>query len=559
MNSCMIRSWSRISIFLFLAPATLLLLGCASPPNPQGVYTYHNDLSRDGVNAQEYALTPATVNTATFGKLFSCSADGAIYAQPLSVANVNIGGGTHNVIVAATMRDSVYVFDGDANPCLTYWRKTLIPSGETYGSRNDFGTADIYPDIGILSTPVIDPAAGTIYLVAKTKTSSGTYHQRLHALSLADGSERTNSPVELDRSITAPGTCEGGSLVAFDAKTQNQRAALALVDEVVYVAWASLGDEGLYYGWVVGYSTSNLTRVAVYNAAPNAVSGFSYCRAGIWMSGGAPAFDSSHNMYVVTGNGAFDGTSDFGNSFLKLSTASGLTRVDSFTSYDQADLDRKDLDVGAGGAVVLVDLPAGTAVQHLVVGGSKGGILYVLNRDNLGGYRQGSGGGDNAVQEFSLNTRNFSTPAMWQNTLYIAGIGAPLRAFALNTTTGRFDPTPTSQSSATFGYPGATPSISSSGSTNGIVWAIDSSKSGTWNGGSAPAGAAVLHAYDATNLAKELWNSSIAPGDAAGYAVKFTVPTVTNGKVYIGTRGNDTTQGSGTIFGEVDVYGLSHN
>ena len=522
-----------------------------------GVYTYHNDLARDGVNSQEYALTPNTVNTATFGRLFSCAADGAIYGQPLWAGNVNIGGTKHNVVFVVTMHDSVCAFDADASPCVTYWQDSLIPSGETYGNRYDFGTNDIYPDIGILGTPVIDGAAGTIYLVTKTKTTSGTYHQRLHALNLADGSERTNSPVELDSSITAPGTCGGGSLNAFNAKMENQRPGLALANGVVYIAWASLGDEDPYYGWVVGYSTSNLALVAVYNTAPNAISGFSYCRAGIWMSGGAPAFDSS-NMYVITGNGIFDGISDFGDSFLKLSTSNGLSRVDSFTAHDQTNLDSKDLDVGSGGAVVLVDLP-GAAVPHLMLGGGKAGTLYVLNRDKLGGYQQGSGGGDNVVQQFSFSSGIFSTPAMWQNTLYVVPVGAPVQAFTLNTSTSQLRTTPASQSSATFGFPGATPSISSSGTLNGIVWVIDSSKSGTWNGGSAPAGPAVLHAYDATDLTKELWNSSMVSGDGAGNAVKFTVPTVANGKVYIGTRGNDSTQGTGTILGEVDVYGLKPN
>jgi hypothetical protein len=537
------------------ARRTSITIGVSDLP---GVYTYHNDLARDGVNSQEYALTPTTVNTGTFGKLFSCAADGAIYGQPLWVGNVNIGGTKHNVVFVVTMHDSVYAFDADASPCVTYWQDSLIPSGETYGNRYDFGTNDIYPDIGILGTPVIDGAAGIIYLVTKTKTTSGMYHQRLHALNLADGSERTNSPVELDSSITAPGTCGGGSLNAFNAKMQNQRPGLALANGVVYIAWASLGDEDPYYGWVVGYSTSNLAPVAVYNTAPNAISGFSYCRAGIWMSGGAPAFDSSNNMYVITGNGIFDGISDFGDSFLKLSTSSGLSRVDSFTAHDQTNLDSKDLDVGSGGAVVLVDLP-GAAVPHLMLGGGKAGTLYVLNRDNLGGYQQGSGGGDNVVQQFSFSSGIFSTPAMWQNTLYLVPVGAPVQAFTLNTSTSQLRTTPASQSSATFGFPGATPSISSSGTLNGIVWVIDSSKSGTWNGGSAPAGPAVLHAYDATDLTKELWNSGMVPGDGAGNAVKFTVPTVANGKVYIGTRGNDSTQGTGTVFGEVDVYGLRPN
>jgi hypothetical protein len=205
--------------------------------NLAGVYTYHNDLARDGVNSQEYALTPALVNTSSFGKLFSCNADGAIYAQPLWVANVGIRGGTHNLIIAATMRDSVYAFDADANPCVTYWQKTLIPPGETYGNESDVNTQDIYPDIGILGTPVIDSAAGTIYLVTKSKTTGGgIYHQRLHALSLADGSERTGSPVEIDGSVSVPGNCEGGTSVAFNALKENQRAGLALVNGNVYAA-----------------------------------------------------------------------------------------------------------------------------------------------------------------------------------------------------------------------------------------------------------------------------------------------------------------------------------
>lgn len=333
--------------------------------------------------------------------------------------------------------------------------------------------------------------------------------------------------MELDSSITVPGTCGGGSLNAFNAKMENQRPGLALANGVVYIAWASLGDEDPYYGWVVGYSTSNLSPVAVYNTA----------------------------MYVITGNGIFDGISDFGDSFLKLSTSNGLSRVDSFMAHDQTNLDSKDLDVGSGGAVVLVDLP-GAAVPHLMLGGGKAGTLYVLNRDKLGGYQQGSGGGDNVVQQFSFSSGIFSTPAMWQNTLYLVPVGAPVQAFALNTSTSQLRTTPASQSSATFGFPGATPSISSAGTLNGIVWVIDSSKSGTWNGGSAPA---VLHAYDATDLAKELWNSSMVSEDGAGNAVKFAVPTVANGKVYIGTRGNDSTQGSDTVFGEVDVYGLRPN
>jgi hypothetical protein len=523
-----------------------------------GVFTYHNDASRDGVNSKEYALTPSNVNTSNFGKLFSCEADGAIYAEPLWVANKAIGGGMHNVIVAATMRDSVYVFDADANPCVTYWHKTLIPSGETYGSYADVGSSDIYPDIGILSTPVVDPSTGEIYVIAKTKNNStGTYHQRLHALNLADGSEPV-AALDLTSSITVPGTGDTGEgscasasgSVPFCALLLNQRPGLALVNGVVYAAWASHGDVQPYHGWVIGFDTSTLAQAGVYNSSPNGREG------GIWMSGGAPAADSSNNLYVITGNGDFDGINDFGDSLLKLSTSGGLTRIDSFTPSNQSTLDGVDNDFGAGAAVVLVDLPATAPVQHLVIGAGKDGEMYVLNRDSLGGYEQGSASGNKDVQDFPIGHGIFATPAFWQNHMYVAGVSGPLEAFALSTATSTFNSVPTSQSSATFAFPGATPSISAFGTTDGIAWAIDSHSYGTYNLGSRAAGPAILHAFDASNLSNELWNSAMVSGDAAGNAVKFTVPTIANGKVYIGTRGNDTTQGSGSVLGEIDVYGL---
>ncbi len=527
-----------------------------------GVTTYHNDLSRDGVNAQEYALTTANVTTSTFGKLFSCTADGAIYAQPLWVPNVSIGGGTHNVIVAATMHDSVYVFDADASPCVTYWNQQLIPSGETYGSFADVGSSDIYPDIGITGTPVIDPSSNTIYLVTKTKTTGGTYHQRLHALSLASGAESANSPVEISSSITFPGDCEGGSTVAFNTLTQNQRPGLALVDGVVYVSWASHGDQGVYHGWVVGYQTSNLANApTVFNATPNAAESLSYCRAGIWMSGGAPAADASNNLYVITGNGVFDGASDFGDSYLKLGTP-GLTVSDFFTPHNQSSLDAADQDVGSSGTALLIDQTSGP-VLHLLVGGSKASVIYVINRDNMGQFNSTS---DLVVQSFSVSGHSFSTPAFWSNTLYYFGVqfgGQQAgQSFAFSPSTGLFNTTPAAQTPSTFGFPGATPSISATPSaTNGIVWAIDAGAYGTNNNGSLAAGPAIVHAYGASSVATELWNSSQASGgrDTPGNAVKFTVPTVANGKVYVGTRGSDDTQGNGTTFGEIDVYGLLPN
>ena len=532
--------------------------------NLAGVFTYHNDLSRDGANTQEYALNTSNVATATFGKLFSCTMDGAVYAQPLWMANLTIGSAKHNVALAVSMRDTAYLFDADANPCVTLWSKTLIPSGETYGSSSDVGTADIYPDIGILGTPVIDPSTNAVYLVTKTKTSpGGVFHQRLHALNLLDGSERTNSPVDLTSSITVPGTGDTGDSscpstngnVPFCPLRLNQRPGLALVNGVVYVSWASHGDNQPYHGWVLGFSTSSLSRVATYNDSPNGREG------GIWMAGGAPAADSSNNIYVITGNGDYDGVNDFGDSFLKLSTSSGLSLSDWFTPSNQASLDASDLDLGSGGAVVLIDLPsAPVGHQHLLVGGGKGagfaGEFYVLNRDNLGKNAANDGG---VVQEFSSGGGIFSTPGFWNNVLYIAPVNKSLSAYALNPSTGMFNATPGSSSSASYGFPGATPSVSANGTTNGIVWVINSNSCGSNSNNCSSGGPAVLHAYDANNLATELWDSSQGSGNAAGDAVKFTVPTVANGKVYVPTRGNDTTTNSPTVRGEIDVYGLLPN
>ena len=265
-----------------------------------GVTTYHNNGARDGVNNQEYVLNTSNVKTGTFGKLFSCVADGALFAQPLWVPNVNIGNGVHNVIVAATMRDSVYVYDADASPCVTYWHQTLIPTGEFYGNWMDVGNNDIFPDLGILGTPVIDPTTQTIFVVTKTTTAQtgGTYHQRIHALSLITGAEVSGGPVDITASnVTSMGNCEGGTSMAFDPLWENQRPGLALVNGVVYVAWASHGDTNVWHGWVVGFNTSNLSISAVWNDTMNSVSGEIGCRGGIWMSGGAPAIDKDNNLY----------------------------------------------------------------------------------------------------------------------------------------------------------------------------------------------------------------------------------------------------------------------
>jgi len=543
-----------------------------------GVTTYHNDLSRDGANTHEFALTTSSVTPVTFGKLFSCTVDGAIYAQPLWVANLPIGATKHNVIVAATQHESVYAFDADASPCSTLWHANLVDAahGGTAGEGSvpsapgglvGSGFGDIVPEVGITGTPVIDPSTNTLYVVSKSVIPSGpTFFQRLHALDLKTGAEKFSGPVLIAASVagTAPDANSSGQ-IPFDPQNHNQRAGLALVNGVVYIAWASHEDHDQYHGWIMGYNAATLAQVpgSVFNTTPNAVSTFSYSRGGIWMAGGAPAADASNNLYLITGNGTYDGLTNFSDSILKFSTLTGLSLTDWFTPSDQSTLDSFDLDLGSGGAVVLVDQTTGP-VQHLLIGGGKHGSgsdgqIYLLNRDLMGQFTNTDGG---VVQKFPLNVGIFATPAFWQNNLYVAGAGGTVTAFSFNTSTGQFNATPSSQSATPYGFPGATPSVSSNGSANGIVWAIDSSKYCAPQ--STACGPAVLHAYDATNLATELWNSSQGGGNAAGNAVKFTVPTVANGKVYIGTRGNDCGPTCAVppipaIPGELDVYGLLPN
>jgi hypothetical protein len=536
-----------------------------------GVTTYHNDLSRDGVNAHEYALTTSNVTSTTFGKLFSCVVDGAVYAQPLWVSNLNIGGATRNVIFVATQHDSLYAFDADASPCVKLWQASLIdgahggggsgtetsvPSGPT-GNLVGRGTGDITPEVGVTGSPVIDLSSQTLYVVSKSVVMSGpTFFQRLHAIDLASGNEKFSGPVTI--SATFPGTGDGGTTVTFNPKTQNQRPALALVNGVVYIAWSSHEDAPPYYGWVVGYNASTLAQANVLNISPNV--GF----GGIWMGGGAPAADANNNLYLLTGNATFDANNstapnnDYGDSFLKVSGTLGVS--DWFTPSDETTDNSGDQDFGAGGAAVLVDQPSGNPVMHLIIGGGKDGFLYLLNGDNMGHL-----GDSNAWQRFNFSSPIFSTGAFWNNSFYLAGVGGPLKMYPFNTTSSMFATSPSSQSSTSYGFPGTTPSVSSTGTSNGIVWALDDSLYCTPQSPMPTfCGPAVLHAYDATNLASELWNSSQAANgrDNAGYAVKFTVPTVANGKVYVGTRGNDGTPGTTKVsggIGELDVYGLLPN
>lgn len=556
-----------------------------------GVFTYHNDLARDGANTQEYALAPSTVTTTTFGKLFSCPVDGAVYTQPLWMPSFSIAGGTHNIVVVATQHDSVYVFDADANPCVTYWQVSLLDTmhGGTNGENpviwNEVGncSGDIYPEVGVTGTPVIDPTTNTIYVVSASEVGgaggsgcsyySGTFYHRLHALDLATGSEKFNGPVTIGASIPGTGDGSSGGMVSFNSQLEHNRAGLALSGGVVYVPFASHEDATPYHGWLIGYSApaDTLEQMAVFNTTPNGMGG---ADGGIWAGGGAPAVDSTGDIYVSTGNGIFDEApappnNDYGDSVLRLHPSSGTTMNGAnlsvagwFTPNDQLTLSNNDSDLGSGAPVFLPDQTVGPTHVLVQVGKAapaEEGVVYLIDRDNMGQYNATN----TVLQSFNGPAYGlWGTPAFWNNNLYIGGAGDSVRQFSFNPSTGLFNPSVSSQTVLFFGYTGDTPSVSAQGTTHGIVWTIDSSLYGyaSWNaaGGvncshvpvpAACSGPAILHAYDATNLSRELWNSTQAAGnrDQAGNAVKFVPPTIANGKVYVSTRT------------EIDVYGLLPN
>lgn len=541
-----------------VANSTQTASAVAAVTDLAGVYTYHNDLARDGANTHEYALTPANVNTSSFGKLASCAVDGAIYGQPLWIANVTVGGSKHNVVIVTTQHDSLFAFDADAAPCAPLWTISLIDgahggtSGETPvpSTAVGVGFGDIQPEIGVNGTPVIDPARGILYVVSKSiSMTPTTFYQRIHAIDIATGNEQPGSPALIAASV--PGFADGSTTVAFDPKQQNQRAGLALVNGTVFIAWGSHEDSVPWYGWIMGYQYANgaWTQSAAFNTTPNAREG------GIWMGGGAPSVDSSNHLYFLTGNGAFDANSttlpnnDYGDSLLQVNTALQVSSY--FTPSDELADYQGDKDFGSGGSSLLADLPAGNAVTHALVCGGKDGTLYVLNRDLLGGF-----GDSVAVQVIPLGHRNYSTAAMWNGFLFAAGAGGPLNAYQLNSSTAQF--TLASSSSQVYGFPGSTTSVSAAATQSGLVWALDTHSYCTHQ--STACGPAVLHAYDVTNLSAELWNSSISTADTAGNAVKFSVPTVANGRVYVATRGNNAggADNSTSTPGELEIYGLTH-
>src|SRR3989441_2151350 len=527
----------------------------AQPVRAQvSISTYHNDNARMGRNPNEALLNPANVNPTAFGKLFSYPVDGHVYAQPLYVPNVDIPGqGRHNVVFVATEHNSVYAFDADSPGTGPLWAVSFIDPahGVTPVPHEDVGSEDLVPEIGITGTPVIDEQTGTLYVVAKTKEVSADgvhYVHRLHALDITTGTEKFQGPVVIGDTVFAAGdytyvsgpSVDGsgdGSIngrLFFNALRQHQRPGLLLLKGVVYIGFGSHGDVGPYHGWVIGYDAANLAQAPVlFNTTPNGGLG------GIWMSGTGPAADADGNIYVITGNGTFDTAAprtNYGDSFIRLSPAGGLSVADFFTPANQSDLNEGDLDLGSGGAIVLPDSAGSEAHPHLLIGGDKQGVLYVIDRDNMTGF---NADGDQILQTVPITAgpacitcRIFSTPAFWEGKLYVVASRDVLKQYTL--ANGVLSSLPALQAGDVFGFPGATPAISSNGATNGIVWALDTSNNGTPNG-SGISSPAILFAYDATNLSK-LYSSPASGAGAAGDALKFTVPTVANGKAYVGTQ-----------------------
>jgi hypothetical protein len=474
----------------------------------------HNDLGRSGANPNETILTTSNVNETSFGKLFTLPIDGFTYAQPLYVPGVTISGGTHNVVYVATAHDSVYAFDADSGT--QYWQVSLgtpVPS-------TVINTKNILVEVGIISTPVIDPSSGTLYVVAKTY-ESGTQIFRLHALDITTGAEKFGGPVVITASIAGTGMASSGGLVPFVAAKGNQRAALTLVNGIVYLAMSSHEDYTPYHGWLLGYNAATLQQVQVFNVTPNSGQG------AIWMGGQGPVVDSSNNLYLVTANSTQsteNASADYGESFVKLvPSGNSLTVADYFKPNEYNYWNSNDLDLGSTGALAI----PGTTY---IAGGSKGGVLYVVNTANMGKLNTSK---DQSIQEFQATNGMWGNPAFWNNNMYIWGVSEPLKQFQFNGSV--FNTSPTSESA--YSTPGGTTSgsvsVSSNGTTAGtaIVWAT------------APAGdpdsATVggnLYAYNATNLGDLLWSTSQNPSrDSYGSYAKFVAPTIANGKVYVGT------------------------
>lgn len=539
------------------APAQNFTTAAANPVvTSVPVLTYHNDNTRTGVNANETLLTPLNVNTNSFGRLFTYTVDGFVYAQPLIMTNVNIPGkGIHNVVFVATEHNSLYAFDADDNTganASPLWQTSFINPGAniTTVPNADVGTTDITPEVGITGTPVIDPVSATIYLEVKTKEPGPVYVHRLHALDITTGLERTNfnspSVISCTNYLGAGNGDNDGqnpSHVLWNAQREHCRCALILLNGSVYIAFASHGDNGPYHGWLLAYNATNVAQqVSAYNATPNGTQG------GFWQGGGGPTIDAQGNMYLETGNGSFTtGTTlstsiNYSMSLLKFTVTNGISMVDFFTPSNVASLNGGDQDFGSSGPIVLPDSVGSVAHPRLLVAGGKTAPIYLVDRDNLGRYN-GLTGTNKVVQQFNggpTGDRDI-TPAFFNSTLYMIDGSAKIGAYAL--TNGYFNTTPVETPDTYANKGGATVSISASGTNNGIAWVIYN------GGGTSPSTACILRAYNATNLTQKLFSSDqMGTRDTAGTAVKFTVPTIANGKVYVGAQYALTVYGLAGVF-----------
>jgi hypothetical protein len=538
--------WFR-ALFLFVCAMTFrassvwILAACAAlgvSPGAAQILTAQYDNARTGATLRETTLTPANVNVDHFGKIFSFPVDGDVYAQPLFLPNVEIPGkGVHNVIYLATEHNSVYAFDAEGVPAEPLWHVNFLNAGAGIGTvpARDVTCPFIAPEIGITPTPVIDLQSGTLYVLARTRERQGAfsadrYVQKLHALAVTTGAEKFGGPTEIKASVKGSGAGGSGGQVAFDALRELPRAALLLANGQVYLTWGSSCDVGPYHGWVMAYDAHTLAQTAVFNTSPDAE------ESGIWQSDNGPAADEQGNVYLATGNGRFTVAAkgrDYGDSLLKLGLAGGTFQVrDYFTPFDEKKLNSEDDDLGSGGPVLLPGQPGDA--RRLVLVGGKDGTLHVLDRAQLGRYQEGS---NSTVQTLHFRGGIYAAPSYWNGRVYMLASKDHLAAFPVRQ--GKLADKPDAIGTQLFGNPGATPAISADGARNGIVWLIDTK---AWNGADRPA---VLHAYDAANVARELWHSEQNSGrDRVGTTLRFTIPTVVNGRVYVEAKRR------------VDVYGL---
>ena len=521
----------------------VLLLAATVSRAQTDVLVSHYDAARTGQNLNEPTLTVPNLSATTFGKVYAFALDGYTYAQPLYKSNLTLPGlGTFNVVFAATEHGSVYALDADSATPL--WQRSFInpAAGLTTRTTNP-ALEDIVPEVSITSTPVIDAASGTLYVVAETVQSGSPALFWLHALDITTGADKV-PPVSLQASAGS------GAGFHVDAPTSEQRPGLFLVNGVVYVGLGSSGDSFPWVGWLLGYNATTLAQVSVFCTSGAGAQG-----AGVWGSGEAPAVDASGNIFFSTGNGYFSsGSNAWADTFLKLKTAGGLAVLDYFAPFNVAALGLADLDVAAAGIVLLPDAAGSAAHPHLLVGSGKDGEIYLIDRDNMGHFNGsyntpnsnvvqwipgqiGTVPVDPTAMPMPYAGNSFTTPAYWQNHVYFCGAKDVCKAFTL--ANGLLSTTPTSQAPGSFGYPGSQPVISaaSSSATSAVLWTIERDSVNN---------ASTLHAYDATNLANEVYNSNQASGsrDRGGPPIKFAVPTVANGKVFVGAQY------------ELDVYGM---